>query len=42
MGCLTELRAEQRELFSAIGASVPKAAQMHPPAALADELNSPL
>jgi transposase len=39
---LSELTASQKELFAAIGASVPKAAQMHPPAPLAAELNGPL
>jgi transposase len=38
---LTELRGEQRELFAAVGASVPTAAQMLPPAALMETPATP-
>lgn len=39
---LTEQTPQQRELFAAIGASAPTAAQMHPPCDLAEETSAPL
>jgi hypothetical protein len=39
---LTEQNPQQRELFAAIGANLPTAAQMHPACELAEETSAPL